>query len=803
MEFKNKLTNFKHYKIVISFLCLLLSIYTNAQQKVVGLIESINKIPLMGSTVTVIRFADAKEVKSVSTDSNGKFSITGLPISTFILKISCVGYNKTNTGLFAITIDTFEVNMGTITMSPKISELSEVTIIAKEKTLSQSNGTLTVNLGSSPTANGLSALEEIERLPGVGINRQNGTVSLKGKEGTTILINGIRTYMPTDALLQFLSSTAASKIAKIEIISNPSSSMDAEGSSGIINIVMKKNRQRGVSSSMEGQAGYGKGAIYNFIGDIGYNKTKMSSYFGYSFSKLAQEQISQNSRENTYSNQLFNINTFSTRFPIQRNHNIKYGIDYQVSDSSSIGVGLTFYDNKWSMNASNETLIFPTTYNKLKIVTQEINHWQHVGGNINFQHKFHQGRFIAANFDYLYYKDNNPSTYSTSQFDQNGTILSISSNTISKSTPIHIIAPQINYTLYKSKNMNVRIGIKSSISNFKNSVSDFGNPNSSFRIIDSSSLVERILASYGESDYKISNILTIVGGLRYEQTYSNLSANGLSNNIEKKYNNLFPNLSIIYQLRHNNTISFYYNKRINRPSFNDIAPFVLYLDPFTIFTGNPAIQPSIIHNFGTDYTIGKILLSTNYSYEKDVLAKFQINVDLVKNIQTIRPENLGNKHIFSFSIIAPITISTWWNIQNSVTTVWQHLSTGQFQNDRTLKQFSLQYSGTSQFIINSSIITEIAGFYNSKSLSGTSVIKSYGGLNLGLQIKCSTSSILRFNINDIFNSIKSTALIDTKEFHIKNGYDFSQRTIKISYAYKWGNNIKKNKTAVEEKSRVE
>jgi hypothetical protein len=810
MVYENKI--FQRLFLLIFFF-LFKVLQGDAQVKITGKVLSSDSLPLNRATIKVLNLSPEKEMKALTTDSSGMFQIEKLSVGKYYLKISFIGYKPLYSGVFEVIGSEFQLNIGDFILFAVDKDLKTIIVKANQKTIEQSEGKIVMNLRNSATAAGASALEVLERLPNVTINRQNSTICLKGKEGSVVMINGKRTYLPNEALLQLLSGINASKIDKIELITNPSAAMDAEGNAGIINIITAKSNLTGLNGSVESQIGYGNGSVYGFNGNVNYKINKLGMYLSYSISRINQNQLSFNSRRNSFDGNDFLISTNSERDPIQRNHNLRIEMDYQINDTTSMGGSISTFDNKWSMSALNKTKIsIGINDTNLIIINSEINHWKHIGGNIYFQTKLKNNKAFSLSLNYLSYYDNNPSFYNISYLDHQNSYLFNRINKSGKTTPIDIVVPQLNYTLFSGNCLKIKVGSKCSFSNFNDNVvvSSLvdGNWSNNQALTGKSEFKESIIAGFVEANYKIKEKIKINAGIRYEWTDFYLTMNEAFQNIYRKYGNLFPTFSLSYRANSVNSMSVFYSKRINRPTFNDIAPFILFIDPYTFFSGNSAIQPSYTNTIGTDFNFHNFLFSLSYSYEANSLAKFQISVDPTTNLETVKPVNLYYTKSFSTGLIMPISITSWWDFQSSINGIWQEIKTGSFQSNRTLNLLGFQMTGSQSFKLLKDYLVEVSGFYNTKMFAGTSLIQPYGGLNIGIQKKWNHGSALRLNLNDVFNSIKSTALIQMLGYDIKNGYDFSQRTLKISYTYTFGVKVashgnKAGLNAEEDRKRVE
>ena len=680
--------------------------------------------------------------------------------------------------------------------SPATTILKEVAVFAPPFQLTQKEGRLVLDLKNSPTSAGSSVLDILTRMPAVTVNIQAGTLSVKGKEGAIVLINGKRNYMPPSGLFQLLAGLNAENIDKIEIITTPSADMDAEGKAGIINIILKKGKHEGRYGSLGAQAGYGAGTLAGLNGDLTWMQGKWDLTANYSFSRNAQKQISFNDRQNFWQGADFSSATLSERTPVQANHNVYIDAGCQLTKATALHGSLSFYDNRWSMNALNHTTqSLGQAQSGFETPNNEVNHWTHYGGTLAYDHTFRNKGILSSSVDYLSYRDNNPANYQ-------------SATRTTKSTPISIFVGEADYNIPPSTRWTFRIGLKTSLSHLTNNVTVTSFEQGAWvpdtSLSSASSLQENIFAGYGEAACKVSETSRLKLGLRYEYTDHRLQLNG---HTEDRYGHFFPSLSFDHKLGGNSAITFAYARRINRPAFTDIAPFVLFIDPHTLFSGNPAVHPSVSDNISLDYTLGRLVLSTSFTSEKSALEKFQISVDSSTNLQELKPENMADLKTLNITLIAPLTLCSFWDMQVAVSGLWQDEHTGPALGAQHRTQWSYQLSGSETFKIPARFILELSGFYNSAMLSGASHLQSVGGLNAALKKSFGKSSLV-LNYTDILNTIKYTSLVDGPGLFIRNGFDFSHPTVKITYAYKFGSpgprpKTKRDNSADDERRRVE
>ncbi|HXL54926.1 MAG TPA: TonB-dependent receptor plug domain-containing protein, partial [Chitinophagaceae bacterium] len=297
-----------------------------------------------------------------------------------------------------------------------------------------------INVKNSITNAGGTALDVLEKSPGVTVNRQNNTIAINGKNGVAVMINGKITYISMDALVQLLENINASNIEKIELITTPPAKYDAEGNAGYINIVLINNPYAGFSGSYFLTAGYG----YRELGAAGinfnYRSAKINLYGNYAFNHDHYIQPSIVFTQLTRAGNIVTNTSFSNRDAVRQVQNIRIGIDYQLDTATIIGALMSGYNSRWSMTANNGTTIsknnIPDT--AISTVNREVNQWQNIMANLNFQHEFKPGKLLFFDVNYIYYEDNNPNTYSNTYYNNLKEFLYHEDLRSGKITPINL-----------------------------------------------------------------------------------------------------------------------------------------------------------------------------------------------------------------------------------------------------------------------------------------------------------------------------------------------------------------------------
>jgi len=363
--------------IIILFLFSFNKITAQSTYQIEGnLIDNTGK-SIAFANILLLKANDSTLIKGEITKEDGSYSISKVATGDYFIRASLIGYQNTESETFKL--------VGDYRLNPLVliegEALSEVVLTSEKPLFTQKVDRLVINVESSIVSAGGTALEVLERSPGVNINRQSNAISIVGKEGVVVMINDKISYMPSSALVQMLEGMSADNISSIELITTPPANFDAEGNAGYINIVLKKRTYLGLNGSYSVAIGYGKGVTNNDNLNFNYRKKSINLYGSYGFSLDERAQVFTTSREFTESGNLLASNTVTDRDPTQRNHNLRLGLDINTSDKTIMGVLLSTFDNRWSMDAINNSFDsengIPTSY--VILDNDEVNHLKHIG----------------------------------------------------------------------------------------------------------------------------------------------------------------------------------------------------------------------------------------------------------------------------------------------------------------------------------------------------------------------------------------------------------------------------------------
>lgn len=778
-------------------------------------VDSVNK-PMQQANVLLLRAKDSALIKAIMCDAKGLYSFENVTGGNYLVEANHVGYRHIYSHILTIGKTNESIIVPALILIEEASTLKEVTISIKKPLLEQKIDRLIINVSSSVTSAGNTALEVLERSPGVIVDHQNNAIAMNGKSGVVLMINGKISRAPVSAVMQLLASMPSGNIEKIELITTPPANLDAEGNAGYINIVLKENNNIGTNGSFSGTIGYGNGLVTQAAANINHRKGKVNLYGDISYSRIRKPLPID--AYNVISN---GSNITQTTFTSDRtetipNLNYRAGIDIELSKKTMLGFLFSGYDNKYTQSEHNVSAI--TTNNKLDTTihhyNNEINHWYSLAGNINLQHNFNESDKLVFNADYMYYNNNQPVNYNSVYYDGDNQYVYEKYFRSGKKTPIGFWVFAVDYSKKLGKRLSMDVGFKETISSFDNDVS-FENLIQNVWVKDDSlsakyTLKENYSAAYASFNATLSKRTEAKLGLRYEYTNSNLGTVEEKDIVDRHYGNFFPSFFITHKINDNNTIDFSYSRRITRPTFNNLAPFTYYANANTLITGNPALQPAISNNYKVGYTFKNYLLSVSYSKENNSIAGFQPQSDSSTNKLILSAKNLNNVKTVSVVLSLPFNVTKWWTMQLNLTGLWQQVNATYKGESVSADQMNYNINASERFALPKEFSIEISGYYQSKFLSGIYKIKGLGSLDVGIKKKLpgKGGSFTLSGIN-ILNTSRFNATVNMPEQNLLTGIKicFSQPTIKLTYTRNFGKEKLKEKRnystgAEEERGRV-
>ena len=799
--------------VILSLLCL--SQIGFSQTQITGQILDTQKQPFPNATVLLLQASDSTLIKGAVADLEGRFKFEAIEPGSYRVESQMYGFAPLSSSIFQIDAGTSTKALGVFTLEQSAIQLKEGIVVGKRPPFEVKIDRNVVNVANSINDAGGNVIDVLQRAPGVQVNRLSKTISLVGKAGVVIMINGKVSRLPGEAVVQMLQGMNANNVDRIELIHTPPANFEAEGNAGIINIVLKKSADDGFNGGYAANIGYGFAEKYGAGGYFNFRKNKVNIFGNYNYDYNINPQKFTNYRGVQVGTDFLETSTNSRRpFTPTGVHNASIGADYQLSKKTVVGVLGTFFDSKWYMRASNDIIYQKNGVEQAHLLmpNSETNHNQSFSGNVNLTHNFSERAALNLDADLIQYNIDNPSQYFVNNIDAAGYAVPQYQLRINKKTPIRAAVAKADYNYRFSEKFNLETGAKWTVLYFENDVRVDSLPLSGEWIVmpEQTSvfvLNEDVAGAYVSFTAILDSKTDVKGGLRYEHTNTNLGSVEMPNVVDRNYGSWFPSLFIGRKLTETKTLNFSYSRRISRPQIKWLAPWLIFSDPTTLQGGNPALQPSFTDAVSLDYGIKSLHFSVAYSFQ-DAPTAFVPYVDAKSNRQISRPQNLTNAKVWSANLSFPLHPTKFWEVQSNF--FLNHSETNLKIDGRNIQLSNANYGFNlvNSFKLPNNFMLEVSGNYNSPGYWGVEKWRATGAANIGIQKDFGEKwGKLRLNATDLFLSSNWFGVTNQPESNLRvnESFQFAERVIMLSWTNTFGNNILKSarqrQTAAAEEAR--
>jgi outer membrane receptor protein involved in Fe transport len=788
------------------FIVILMSITVTAQSKtgyISGTIKDIDQKVVPSATVSLLNAKDSSVAKLAVSDRQGNFEFDKLADGKYLVSITSAGLAKSVSQVFELSSVNNRFDLGNFELARQTTELGVVTVASRRPLIENKIDRTVVNVESSITNAGQTALDVLEKSPGITVDN-NGAISLKGKTGVIILIDGKQTYLGGQDLVNYLRSLTSAQLDQIEIMSQPPAKYDASGNSGLINIKTKKGSQRGYNGSISLsyiQANYPKtpnsinmnyraGKLnlfgqYSFTRWDGFNKVNIDRYF---------KRVSEKEFESLFDQ--FSFIRFKSH-----THSFRAGADYYASKMTTLGIAVNGTFNKSRSLAETRSDLLNDdmqlqSYNWATTING--GPWKNLGVNLNFKTILDKkGRELSGDIDGVYYKKSSRQESDNFNYFPDGTLKPSSGPNnpnplfLRGNLPgeIQIVTGKLDYTQPIRGGAKFEAGIKAGYVKNDNDA-QYTQLQNGVPVYDSRSnhfiYEENVNAAYLNFS-KQFNKWGLQLGLRTENT--NIKGNQINDKIkfDSSYIQVFPTAYISYAADKTNNFTLSFGRRIERPNYQDMNPFRFFLDQYTYQQGNPYLKPQTSNNVELSYNYkGQLNISVNYTSTDGI-----INDILKQDDQTYvtfqTKENIANRVNIGLSVNYNRPVTKWWSIS-----MFGNLFNNHFEgivNNTRLNVDVATYMGNmnNQFKFNKGWGGEVSGFYRSKILAGGTIIgEPMGMVSFGVsKAILKNKGTLRLNLTDpfwlqYFRGYTKFGNIDTR---IQSKWD--NRRVGITFTYRF------------------
>lgn len=785
-----------------------------AQNMITGKVKEANASAVEYASALLLNGKDGSLAKGAFTDPQGKFEFENVKPGTYQIKISFTGKKD-------ILIPAFDYpgglkDIGDQSFIEVATELKAVTVTAIKPVIEIKAEKLILNVENNVSSTGSDGLELLRKAPGVVIDN-NENITLKGKNGVQIYIDGKPTRLSGNDLASLLKSYNANNIEAIEVIQNPSAKYEAEGNAGIINIRLKRNQSLGTNGNLAANFRMGISPKGGLSLNLNHRSEKFNFYTNVSSNIGIYHENLDFYREQggLFFDQQSRNKSDSVKYP---SLNYRFGVDYVLNSKSTIGAQWNgrVYDG---VDGNFSRTLIGTLRNNgqidsvLNAHTRDQEHRRNNQFNLNYAYKDTAGRTFNLDADYgfinrkddtynpnLYMSPNEASVYSTSIF----------SSLTNTDITIKTIKGDYEQNLAKGR---LGLGFKvSDIStdnlfdffDYVNGIKTMNRDKSNQFTYD-----ETIYAAYSNFTTKYKKF-DLQAGLRLESTNSHgrllTMSNSNDDDVKRTYTDLFPSLALTYNINKKHTLGINYSRRIDRPRYQNLNPFEQRLDELTFRKGNPFLKPQYSNNLSINHTyMGMITTSLSYSRTNDFFGQI---IDSTQRKRTfITEKNIAKVDNYGIGISAPLPLAKWYNGFISANYFYQvydadfgnktlHIGTGGFN----------MYSEHTATLKNG-IKLQISGWYNKGGVwGGTFVNQGMGSLDLGIQKTIwDKQADIKISITDVLKTAAWNGVSDFGGVYFRgHGYNESQ-TVRVNFNYRFGNlkvkAARNRKTGLEDEQR--
>ncbi|SEJ04346.1 TonB-dependent Receptor Plug Domain [Cyclobacterium xiamenense] len=810
--------NFTRYIFTTAFFFLLGLSHLAAQEQsaaVTGSVRDEADASVPFANVLLLEAATGDLVTGAVTDEAGNFLLTTPYPQELILGISSIGFESFRSQPFRLNPGT-KKDFGSLRLESEMAGLDEVTVnAARPNVLIQADKTV-VTVEGTVMAEGNNALDVIGRSPGVFVDA-DGNIQLNGRTGLIVLIDDRQTYMSAADLANFLRAMPADNIRSIEVIQNPPAKYDAEGAAGVINLVLKKNNFNGTNGNVHAGSQFNGLHTPSAGATLNIKQNKWTSNASLNYNQWGRFTDLEILRRFQLENGLSAFDQNARLKLLRNNLFFSGGTEYQINDRHSLGINLQASGQKGAEDGNSLTAISNpdnTDLNYLNALNDSESDNARIFGNFHYTGKLDTlGTKISADIDYTR-MDAGSLSMLDNRYWQNENTSQGSSDRIRTGNEMDysIFTAKVDFTKPLGAEKELETGLKGSwvrsdnlldISKSTEEGPFVPDPNSNHFIYR-----ENVLAAYVSYKTPLTEKLALQAGLRAE--YAAIEGNSVTRSEinTQEYLDLFPSAYLQQQVSDDYQIVYNVNRRITRPYYRQLNPFVFYIDPLTTEEGNPDLQPQYANNLEMNHIL-KNAYQFSLSFSQTENAFGQIMVQDEENRKTsIQMQNLDRTQNLSLRAVVPVEFAEWYSSSNML-----QLNGNTFQSqlgEELLdeKQFSFMVRSQHNVLLPKGFKLELVGIYRSPFRDGQLVINGMSWVDAGITKTFYEDKLsLTVNGSDIFRTMKFKGNIDFDRINTDVQQYNSMQSVRFTLRWKFAQGeqfkVSQRSGSTEERNRLE
>lgn len=767
-------------------------------------VEASSKKPVAFASVTLNKFSDSSLVSGALTNEAGDFTIDQVPAGTYLLKINFIGFKTYFSEKFTIDQNNLEIKLGKINLSSDSRNLNEVNVTAEKSTFQLEMDKKVYNVDKNLTQTGNNAADVLNQVPSISVDME-GIVNLRGNPNVTIFIDGkpsaLMAVNPASALEQI----PANSIERIEVITNPSAKFDAEGMSGIINIILKKNSRQGFNGNVT--AGIGTGEKYNGGVSLNYQKEKLNLFGSYFYRNQKRTSYGNTSRYTFFPDTSFSLEQTNEEESHSINNTYRFGGEYSFDRKNSLGFTVTANES----DREETEQVKNSEYNDLDILTDITNRTTQgeysekgMDATVNYKKYYNDPQQLFTT-DFSYSLNDNDNLRNITDQDY------IDLNTPSSEQPgrqktvdqnrADVMYIQSDYVkpLFAGKGK-IETGIKLTNrdirSNFSSetvdTISDEWNYDSLLE--NNFNYEDNIFAAYAiySTDLKF---VKVKAGLRSEYTSFTIDQKTINEVYDTTYINLFPSIFISKTIAKETDLQVSYSRRINRPGLQALNPILVYSDPLNARSGNPYLLPEYINSFefsAVRYRDKIVMTGTiYYRYIDNQIQRFR-TVDST-GFSLMTQVNLNSGQSYGAEVSLKLQNSAWWDATLSGNIFNTNLNGENLDGNLSRSTFGGSAKLISNFKLKNDLSFQLTGDYNSGHASLLGRMKPNLSFDIGVRkdfFRKQLSTTLA--LTDVFDSRRFSMELDGPNYHQDFLRKRETRVLTFNVTWKFGKTDNQN-----------
>lgn len=766
-------------------------------QTISGTVKDEQGKGLEKTTVTLLRAKDSAAVKFNATDKSGKYAFTAAGPGNYLIKLTNVGYGTTYSKAFEVVAGS-DFAVPELTMAKAATTLQGVSVTSKKPMVEVKADRTILNVEGTINATGNDALELLRKSPGVTVDKDDN-ISLSGKSGVQVYIDGKPSPLTGTDLSNYLKSVQSSQIESIELITNPSAKYEAAGNAGIINIRFKKNKTIGTNGSVNAGYNIGSYAKYNGGVSLNYRNKNINMFGSYNYNNSLNRNFFHLYRTTSVDSSFDQNSVMKNK---NKTHGFKAGLDYYVSKRSTVGVMVNGNLNDNSMRSLSVTDIvyMPSKQLERLLVANNTSDGSrdNMNFNLNYRYTDTSGRELNIDADYGFYNTINAQNQPNDIYDVNGNLLQTEAFRNLTPSEIDIYSTKIDYEQNFKKG---KLGIGGKISfvqtdntfqRFVPTSNNLEDNHNNFRY------KENINAGYINYNRQLKGVMFQVGvrventiskghskGFRYDyQSGTNVMIDSL---IDRNYTDPFPSAAITFNKNPMKQWSFSYSRRIDRPSYQNLNPFEFNLDKYTFQRGNPNLRPQYTNSFGVTHIYKyKLTTTLNYSHVSDV---FSI---VPKNENTkafITNENVATQDIVSLNVSMPVQYKKY-SLYFNINSYYSKFKGEAADYKVDVDVISVNFFAQQTYKLGKNTTAEMSGFYSAPSIwQGGFKSKALGSVDMGLQQTVfGGKGTVKATVTDVFKTFRWAGTNNSTGQDVRVNGGWESRQFRINFSYRFGSN---------------